>query len=474
MEHNMNYVFYDIRTTGDQPHFDQILEIAAIQTDENFNGLARIRAGCRLMPHIAPSSVTLLASGITANQLFDRELPSFCNMVGQIEDAFSSWSPATFIHVNSRKLGEPMLRQALFQTLRNPFLMSSEGNHCLDALELAEAAILFAPGALRVLRAEDGAPSLAFQDLAAANGFDLSHNPDLLARVLVTIHLTRLIAQGAPKLWAFALEHADKASLAQFTECVPAFRWTQFCGGESVSSVVASLGFNPEVREEILVLDVATNDPPIFMTDAAMVSCLSANDALVRPIRLGDAGFITPIDMPPVSECAVDVNLGESLRYAQDLRTPAFAFLRRQVVRAYLRTPRPSPPISSPHVEDQLNDDVITRRERELCAAFHAAPWEARPRILSDLDDPRLQEFGRRLVAFERRDLMSRAELASHLEWLKQRLKGDVKVPWRTLPDAIAEIAESLGAEGLDDETADSLRGHLALCAARLGWRSWS
>ena len=468
----MNFVFYDIRATGEQSHFDQILEIAAIQTDANFNGLARIQAACRLMPHIAPSPIALLASGAKASKPFDNELPSFLDFVGQIEATFRKWSPATFFQYNAKASGEPMLRHALFQTLRDPELLRSNGNRSLDAIDLAQAASCFAPGVLEVSPDGGGSPSFAFPDLAAANGVAFTRNHNVLARVLATIHLARRIAERAPELWAIALAHADNASLAAFIESVPAFRWTRLCDGRSVSDIVAALGPNPEARDEILVLDLANDEPPMFLTDTAVVSCLTTDKTLVQPLRIGGAGFVSPFDLTPMSGNVEAVPAG-ALAWAHDLRTPAFASFRRQLLRAYLRTLRPNPSEPSPYVESQLDDAVISRRARELCAAFHAAPWEQRPAIVRKMNDPRLREFGRRILAFERRNLLNHNERSSHLTWLKQRLKGDVRVPWRTLPDAIAEITAARASDRLDSETITGLEDHLAVCQSRLRWRQW-
>ncbi len=47
----MDFVFYDLETTGISPEFDQPLQFAAIWTDENFVEKARINIRCRLAPH---------------------------------------------------------------------------------------------------------------------------------------------------------------------------------------------------------------------------------------------------------------------------------------------------------------------------------------------------------------------------------------------------------------------------------------
>ena len=48
------YLFYDIETTGLSKCFDQVLQFAAIRTDDSFNELERIELRVKLNPDIIP------------------------------------------------------------------------------------------------------------------------------------------------------------------------------------------------------------------------------------------------------------------------------------------------------------------------------------------------------------------------------------------------------------------------------------
>ena len=45
----MTYIFYDLETTGTDKNFDQILQFAAILTDDDFRELDRFEVRCRLI-----------------------------------------------------------------------------------------------------------------------------------------------------------------------------------------------------------------------------------------------------------------------------------------------------------------------------------------------------------------------------------------------------------------------------------------
>ena len=67
----MPYAFYDTETTGTETTFDQILQFAAIRTDDDLNELERFNIRCRLLPHIIPSPIALHVTHVTPAMLTD-------------------------------------------------------------------------------------------------------------------------------------------------------------------------------------------------------------------------------------------------------------------------------------------------------------------------------------------------------------------------------------------------------------------
>ena len=47
----MAFVFYDTETTGSDTFYDQILQFAAIRTDDALNEIDRFEIRCRIQPH---------------------------------------------------------------------------------------------------------------------------------------------------------------------------------------------------------------------------------------------------------------------------------------------------------------------------------------------------------------------------------------------------------------------------------------
>ncbi len=80
----MAFIFYDTETTGLETAFDQILQFAAIKTDDDLNELDRFDIRCRLMPHMVPSPGALRVTGVTPAMLTNPNFPSHYEATCQI------------------------------------------------------------------------------------------------------------------------------------------------------------------------------------------------------------------------------------------------------------------------------------------------------------------------------------------------------------------------------------------------------
>jgi exodeoxyribonuclease-1 len=155
----MAFVFYDTETTGTDTTFDQILQFAAILTDNDFRELDRFEIRCRLMSHIVPSPGALRANRVRPAVLIDLSLPSHYEAICTIAKKLRSWSPAVFIGYNSLSFDETLLRQAFYQNLNPVYLTNTNHNSRADVLRLVQAASVYAPDSIIVPTAESGKPT---------------------------------------------------------------------------------------------------------------------------------------------------------------------------------------------------------------------------------------------------------------------------------------------------------------------------
>lgn len=173
----MPFVFFDTETTGTNTAFDQVVQFAAVRTDDQLNELEIFEVRSRLLPNVVPSPVAMRVNGLTAHQLTDPTLPSHYAMVRQIRQKLLSWSPAVFVGFNSLHFDEHLLRQAFYKTLHSPYLTNTGGNSRADAMRLVQASTVYAPGAL-VVPENEGSHTTYKLDQLAPGG--LSRCPRLI------------------------------------------------------------------------------------------------------------------------------------------------------------------------------------------------------------------------------------------------------------------------------------------------------
>src|SRR6266436_100795 len=155
----MSFVFYDTETTGTNTSFDQILQFAAIRTDDQLDELEAFEIRSRLLPFIAPSPGAMRANRVTVHQLTDETLPSHYEMVRRIRQRLLTWSPSVFVGYNSISFDEHLLRQAFYKTLHPIYLTNKNGNLRYDAMRLIQASSVFAPDTIVLPRGKKGEAS---------------------------------------------------------------------------------------------------------------------------------------------------------------------------------------------------------------------------------------------------------------------------------------------------------------------------
>jgi exodeoxyribonuclease-1 len=458
----MGFVFYDTETTGVDKVFDQILQFAAIHTDDELNGLERLDIRCRLLPHVVPSPQAMRVTGVTAAQLLDSNLPTHYTMVRAILAKFLSWSPALYIGYNSMEFDEHLLRQAFYQTLHPPYLTNTDGNCRADALRLVRTTALFAPDLLNIPTDESGKPVFKLDQLAPANGFDHSNAHDALADVEATIYLSKVVAEQAPEIWSNFVRFSQKRAVIDFAHEELIFCLTDFFYGKAHSWLVTSLGVSPSMGNELLVFDLA-NDPDDFrdLSDDELQSRLNVSPKVVRKLRANACPIIMSAEDAPDIVKAKQLGDTELDRRATVLQEDDA--LRERLVQAVEDTREEYEPW--PHVEQQIHDMFISDGDKARLLQFHAAPWEGRLALLEQIQDQRLRQLGRRLIYFESPEALPPDLLAEmHVMVARRLIQGDGNRTWLCLEDAIEEI------DGLLAEAEDHgfLNGHREVLVQRL------
>ena len=146
----MAMVFYDTETTGTKVHFDQILQFAAILTDNDLNEIERFEIRSRLLPNVVAGPGAMRLTEVTVDQLHDPALPSHYEMVCRIRRKLLEWQASLYIGHNSLRFDEVLLRSAFYKNLLPPYLTNSAGNGRIDTLSMLQWAHKYEPGVIEI------------------------------------------------------------------------------------------------------------------------------------------------------------------------------------------------------------------------------------------------------------------------------------------------------------------------------------
>jgi exodeoxyribonuclease-1 len=399
----MGFVIYDLETTGLKKRFDQILQFAAVRTDENLVPVERVAFEGRLRPHILPSPGALHVTGGNYASLVDPLRPSHDAMLGAIYETMVNWAPSMFVGFNSISYDDEVLRQAFYESLRAPiFVTNWFGNSRGDLLKLARVVGTLEPNVLKTVRGQDGRRIFRLTDLARANGIDPGQSHTASADVATTLALCQLIAAKAPIRWSSFMRFANKAAVLEFIAEHEAFAAFEFKRGVQDVHPVTAIGFKPtepnvrycldltadlsalrRMTPAELMIEIGKPDGPILRMKANCSPILAELWELDQDL-LGD---FTEADL----ECAA-TNVRGDTAFAQRLVAAAVAS----------ETVWPK----SKYVEFQIYDGFIKDWDADVCRRFHAAAWKDRLALIDRFQDPRLKKLARRLIYFERPDLL--------------------------------------------------------------------
>lgn len=432
----MTFVFYDTETTGTDTTFDQILQFAAIRTDDDLNELDRFEIRCRLLPHVVPAPGALLATRVTPAMLTDPSLPAHYAAMLRAAQKLRKWSPAIFIGYNTLAFDEPLLRQAFYQTLQPIYLTNTYGNQRADLLRLVQATAALMPNAITVPINHNERPTLRLDMLAPANGFAHEHAHDALADVEATIYMARLIRDRAPAVWDSLMPLVDKAGVqARVLSGRPLCLVEYHMGRPSVRPVVGC-GQSSDNPTKLGVFDLTKDPGPIQGMDVdGLVTAMQGPDRAIR--------IVTSNRMPAVVDIALAPELGtprdEIARRASQIAQDNQFALRVGQALAQRYPPWPAAEV----VEARIYEGFPSRADEARMQAFHAVSWPKRAELAENFEDGRLRELARRIVFFEQPEVLAPARRQMLEVWLKNRRHGREGVTaGRTIGDAKAELEQ--------------------------------
>lgn len=446
----MNFVFYDLETSGLSSSYDQILQFAAIVTDENFVELERVNLRCQLSSHILPSPMALAVTGVSPKDFTDTSLPTEFEFAQSIREFISKWAPATWTGYNSLGFDEPHLRQMFFQTLQpNVYETQFNGNNRLDIMQVVQACRVKHPDALVWVKNQKNKISFKLDQIAPGNGFPQHNAHDALGDVEATIFIAQKIAQNAPEFWALAVENRDKQAVLRK---INSFEPVQFIQNFYGKMQDYSLCFVCAVGNNAVFFDIENNDPLDYVngSDEEIKMLLERNPRVIHTVAVNKAPSLFLM-----------TNADEVLRQRSEVLKQAYDFQNR-LSNAIQQSYDDKEVAPNKPVEDKIYDGFYDNADKRLLEEFQVSSWDQRKSMLSKLKDPRLIQLGRRLTIFQGDSQNSEIEKATATEYLNQKWFAQGDVEWTTFAKVDKDIADIKRRELLNVQKTQELEDYYA------------
>lgn len=453
----MSFVFYDTETTGTNTSFDQILQFAAIHTDQYLRELGRFEIRCRLEAHSVPSAGALRVTGMTISEVMNRELPTHYEMVCRIKAQLEQWCPATFVGWNTISFDEQLLRQALYKCLHPPYLTNTNGNQRSDILKLAQCAESFADNVLVIPVNESGKPTYKLDKLAPANGFKDMKAHDAMGDVEATIFVCRLIRDRAPAAWDQMLHCAAKGRVEAVMNQHAIFVLREYYGALK-EYLLTRLGNEPN-GFAVLAYDLSIEPSQLsVLDDVQLAARLTRTPRPVRRIRPNVGPFVMPV---------AEGETVNGLSHAALVARRDTLFAQAGLVDRLLKLSARKSSEPSEHVEEQIYDGFPTPADATRMAQFHAARWCDRFGIVEQFHDKRYRQLGLRLIHSHCPESLPEEIRTEQERLVAARLLGHGldTPPWSTL-DMVDQEAASMEVDG-DAHLAQTLEEFRAFVSER-------
>lgn len=435
----MSYVFYDTETTGVNTFFDQVLQFAAIKTNEDFNEVERFEIRCRLLPHVIPSPMALHITGVTIEDLLDESLPSHYEMMRMIKSKCEEWSPSIFIGWNSMRFDEELLRQSFYQNLHPPYLTNTNGNGRSDALPIVMDAVQYENNNITVPQSAKKKLTFKLDQIAPANGFANHNAHDATGDVEATIHMCKLINKNVPDCWSNAIRFSQKSSAISFVNKEPVYLYSAVYFGKTYNYMVTTLGPRPCMDAQYYVFDLTVDPFELHdMDDAKLSKRLKASPKPVRKIKTNASPILhLEYETPEfIRDRFPELNiLEERVEYIKSNT----GLIQRLILLSELNQEEYP---ESEHIEKKIYDGFMSDEDTVRAEQFHKTDWDDSFDIINTFSDDRFKILANRLIYCESPDTLNTDfKIEMDKDVARRQLGMGFDSPgWNILPDAIREV----------------------------------
>ncbi len=438
----MNFLVYDTETTGTATEFDQILQFAAIVTDDELNEIETIDIRCQIQPHVVANPTALLVTNVRPAQITDRSLPSHYEFVLSIKAFIEQWSPAVITGYNSLAFDEPLVRQAFYQNLLPTYLTNTNGNTRADVLRMAHACHVHSPGVLEIPVSVKGNPSFKLDQLAPLNGFAHENAHDALDDVRATLHIMKIIKTKAPYVWEEMMQNVAKPHIEELLGNMGPICLTENHFGRICRFAVSMAGVNSINPTDFGVVDLR-NDPSdlLDLSVDELVAVRNDREKRLRSVKTNNQPILFPANEQSLNPIIQEIGYEELKRRAQLVQSrPDFCDKVGQALALITEGYE-----KKDYLEGKIFEGFPSWDDQRLMEQFHRVGWNERYELVLQMEDVRLREAGCRLIYQHAPEMLPPNVIDKLDDWKNNRLVGPApeKDGWCTIEQAFEELEKA-------------------------------
>ena len=435
----MNFVFYDLETTGRNATWDQIIQVGAILLDKNFKELERLEERCGLRPGLVPEPSALIVNNTSISKLSNVNLSHY-QLIKKIQNTFKRWSPAIFIGYNTIGFDEEFLRKTFFKSLLEPYTTQFNGNKRADVLGITRTSKFYYPDCLNVGMNEKGNQVFKLDTLTKLN--DINHNAhDAMGDVEATIKIAQLIKNKAQDVWQSGLINSNKLEVDNFLLKNDILCMDEYFFGKFNSYVVTYIcknNFNyPQcfdlIHDPIDCFDISIKD---------LKAKMKLRPKLIREIKNNKNPLL--LDQSYVEKITAYKRIGlDILKERAELikNNTKFKDNIQIILNEEFEEKKMFKSQDDIEPEDSLYAGSFpSNNDKSLMSEFNEVDWEKKFYISNKFIDERYKYFAQRLIYEEAPQVLPRPDHEKiHKNIAKQILSTDNE-RWNTLPKSYQEL----------------------------------
>jgi exonuclease I len=425
----------DLETTGinRKIEYERPTSAAILESTDNIENPDIVMDNkCRLPYHVLPDAGALRVTNINPMELMNEEL-SLHQLIRKIVDYFVSNPNKILVTYNGATYDLIILRHSFFSSLHNPYLLSNafEDRIHIDLYKIAQSIYCFAPKSIAFFKDATGKVVMKQETLAKENGIDPGNAHAALDDVKALLKLANLFEQQAPEIFFSAIASGNKSRAVKLMTEQLYFTYGEVKYKErlAIKRTPTFICEDPTYSNRMIFFDLCL-DPNdyLFMTAEEIANLIDKKNSPLFSIKSNSSPVILH---PSISD---ENNLDEELAtHRASIVQASNGFKQNVYLACDIMSKKRTPWTILSFPESRIYAKFIDKTDRLLCDAFlNSININDRLEIVNQLNDDRLIDFAKRILALEHQDCGPKL-IMEYQEFEAMRLLNEGEVPWRTL-----------------------------------------